>query len=296
MTVLAEDQSKEVTPDAVVQVNNTYGIVVEMKKHFDREKLKHFDQVKKYDADLVGWWTQNERLATNDLVLMTHYISKTAATDAYNEWMSNGNSYVRPFAIICFNYSTGSKEYFTLERAIGSLSDKIHDEDLRKVKAIPNDIIKKIISKYKFYDAPPPAIHTMVLLLDYVLPTLPKEAEFDKNSGQQSTRVQLTLDEAQDQLSHLCPQPTDSRDTKLPRREWVEVGLESLVECGIGEKVAGNPPKYVLRLLTAHRRKDTKEFLVERFMLKLKSDLSAGPGGGSNQGELFLLPPPTPSA
>jgi hypothetical protein len=64
-----------VTPDIVVQTDAKFGVVGEVTTKLAsdetswREKLL---QLKKYDDDLLGWWTEDERVDLHDIVLLLH--------------------------------------------------------------------------------------------------------------------------------------------------------------------------------------------------------------------------------
>jgi hypothetical protein len=285
MTLVRGETPKEVTPDGVVQVHAEYGIVVEMKKHFAPDQLDHLEQVKKYDEPMQGWWTGLGTIPRHDLVLLVHYFSKTRAVDALAKWKASGNSFSHPFAIVCFTHSQGGQEYFALERAAGSLSDTQHDEALRNVRPIPNRVLKEILSGYKFYDAPPPVMHTMILLMDYIVPTIVREEVYDQVKGTRRHYVEMTVNEAQEELGKYCQPPTDSRDAKLPRREWVEEALESLVSCKVAERIAGQRAKYRIGVSTSPKKRDTLNFLAER--LFRKKGKPEAPMGDGFQDELF---------
>ena len=293
MTPTKGENPHDQKPDGVVQVSNEYGIVVEMKKHFIDDKTEHFDQVMKYDQDLVGWWTSDETISSYDLVLMTHYFSSTRALDAFKKWTEDGNKYAHPFAIVSFTYSDGAKSYLALQRVFGQLTDAIHDEALRGIKPVNMQVLKRIIADWKFYDAPPPVVHTMELLLDYVCPTLPKESEFDKTKGKHKVFVKMTVDEAIKYLSHYCPKPTDSRDCQLPRREWIEEALEELVYCRLATKFAGKPTFYQIGLRNKTGKKDTITYIAERIAFRENEGARKAATVSEAQFEIFGEPEET---
>ena len=64
-----------VTPDLVIQLDENYGIVSEVKKSFPRDKelwIGNFNQIQKYDDDLKGWKTSTEKIKNIDIILLTH--------------------------------------------------------------------------------------------------------------------------------------------------------------------------------------------------------------------------------
>ena len=65
----------EVTPDTVVQRRPTQGIVAEVKHTFPpngetARRNEVFEQLKSYDENLEGWWTDTEEIEAHDIVLL----------------------------------------------------------------------------------------------------------------------------------------------------------------------------------------------------------------------------------
>ena len=74
---------KNVTPDLILQLNPNYGIVGEVKKSLPQNQefwKKYFTQLQKYDDDLKGWKTPNEKIKNIDLVFITDYLLKSQGT------------------------------------------------------------------------------------------------------------------------------------------------------------------------------------------------------------------------
>src|SRR5437879_7443193 len=102
-----------------------------MKKHVRDGGDRACVQVKSYDLDLSGWWTDSGKIPKNDLVLLTHYLSSTNAVDGAKAWLASGMSFDRPFAIVEYSFTETAQRWFVLKRVFGSLSDLAHDEKLR---------------------------------------------------------------------------------------------------------------------------------------------------------------------
>jgi len=250
----AGDKDKNaLTPDGLVIINDNYAVVCEMKKHFQLGKTSHFDQLKKYDTPLVDFW-ENKNIPNHDLVLLTHYFSKTAASDAFNEW-NKINKYERAMAIVEFSYSTQVKTYFTLAITTGRLSDQTHNEALRAVKKINDEHVSELLSKYKFYDGQPPLLYTMEVIYDYLLPLCINENE---QLIAPSQGFSFTSNQVRDYLQKLCiPQNENKQGNTLPKISWVKAALDKFVEIGLGKKTGD---EYILQLRT-NSKDDTKSFL-----------------------------------
>lgn len=270
MTKILDDGDLNITPDSVIQISNEYGVVAEMKKHFNEFDHSCFEQMEKYDDNLVGWWTENEKIDSHDLVLLTHYFSSTDAIDAFKSWCEGGNSFKRPFAIVEFTWSEGGQRYFSLKKIEGSISDSLHDEHLRKGKPIPEKIIIEGISNYKFYDADPPLIHMLQLIYDQTLTSFPEESEFDPVDGKQYPVISVSIKEVRDKMHELfVPEQHTERQPKLPKKKWVKDALEMMVKIQIAEKDTQNPDRY--KIMLKKRKKDTIEYFVHKISKKNKS-------------------------
>lgn len=247
------------TPDSIVTIDDRYSIIAEMKKHFANGKTKHFDQIKKYDNDFFDFWT-DEKIPRQDLVLLTHYLSKTNAIDTFQEWLKK-NNYERKFAIVEFNYTNQADVSFTLGLSYGELSDPEHNEALRTIKPIPNDIIVDLLSKYKFYDGTPPIIYMMQIIYDELLPTYIKLDEEDSGSGY---HIKINLQEARDKLQNLfVPPKLNKSSNSIPKLEWVKNAFESFVQIGLAKKNHQSDNTYIIELKTKVKE-DTKDFLAKK--------------------------------
>lgn len=268
MTVVRDHGLHNVTPDCVVQRDQKYGLVVEMKKHYrDSEDTEAFEQLATYDEDLLGWWTEDERIPTHDLVLLTHYLSSTRARDAYLLWVNRGKSFGRPFAIVEFNRAAQASAFYTLKRVEGQLSDSQHNEALRQGKPIPEGIVLDYIMRFKFYDGPPPLIHTMHLIHDYILPSLISPDGFDPARGKPT--VEVTVDGVASKLhEQFCGPQAENRHPMLPRKVWVEKALDELAAVGLAKVTSKEGERHYRFQLRRPRKRDTIEYLTGRMVRK----------------------------
>jgi len=277
------DGEKDLTPDSAIQTDQDNGIIAEMKKHFNNEKENQFDQIKKYDTDLKGWWTTNGNISSHDLVLLCHLFSSVAAKDAYENWLNQKNLFKRNFAIVEFSYQdSGQKQNFVLRRMDGGkLSDDVHDEALRKTKIITPKVVENLFSKYKFYDADPPLFHTLILIYNYILPLLINQEDFEEINSKGKKSIETDAETIRNMLQDQF-MPEDHYMT-LPKLRWVVEALNFLVDIKLAAKLNGN--KYNI-IIGAPSKKDLYEYFVSKLLTskKLKGKNRAVPGG---QQELF---------
>lgn len=279
--------SDTVTPDGVVQASDAYGIVAEMKKNFNRKSEEEtFEQLKKYDGDLVGWWTPNERIAGHDIALLTGLPTSTAATDAYARWREAGNSFQRPFAIVEFSLHTQAKVYMHLHRVAGQLSEPEHDERLRQSKQIDVLHLYQLFSRWKFMDNEPPILFMLVHVYEHTLPLFAAEGDFGRE-GATHPVVEVSAEEARNKMEEqFCRRDNDPRQFQLPRLAWVQKALDTLVEIGVASRVVKQKSKPKYRVEVRLRKKDTKEYFAER-LFALAERKQKKHAAGEKQVDLF---------
>jgi hypothetical protein len=280
-----DDPTAKLTPDAVIQVQQQYGLVAEAKKHFpSRNPSGPFDQIQTYDRDLLGWWNKDECIDQHDLILLTHVASSTQACDAYREWSRAGHAYERAFAIIEFGLFETGQHWYLLRRVDGRLSQSDHDERLRLGDKIQHGRLVELYEKWKFMDAEPPAMHMLLLLHDYVLPLFPTEDEFEEPTGKKRPVVEVTAERARDKMDELfCPPRRDTRQFRLPRIEWVKSALDTMVRVELAVRVPEKRNTYRV-VLKKTPGKDTIEFFAGKL---LQHEQQAKKKAAAAQPELF---------
>lgn len=273
----------EQTPDSGIQISQDYGIVAEMKKHFNEESGNQFEQIKKYDADLTGWWTKDGKIKNHDLVLLCHTISSINAKDSYDDWIANGNSFTKNFSIVEFSYlDTGQKQNLFLRRMDnGKLSDEVHDDALRKGKVISPKIIEKVFSKYKFYDPEPPLFHTLLLIYNSILPILIRQEEFEEVTEKRKKTVETSAILIRDMLQEqFLPK---NHYMTLPKLKWVIDALDFLVDIKLAAKLENKKYRITIQAPT---RKDLYEYFIEK-MISIKKSKDKIKNNANAQQELF---------
>jgi hypothetical protein len=272
------------TPDAVVQPRLDYGIIAEMKKHYrDGNDDTYIEQVKKYDQDLLGWWTKDEKLSPHDLVLLTHLGSATKALDAYEKWTKSGKSFQRPFAIVEYAYTEGADRYFMLRRRAGALTDKKYDEELRQGKHLAENLMIRLFAQCKLYDARPPLIHMLFLLYFQTLPLFLTDEEFEASTGKVRKHASVTVAQVRDKMEEqFYPHVPGPRQPKLPKKEWVQEALDALQDMELAKR--DGKDKYHV-LIAQPGRKDALSWLVAK-RLRVE-DRKSGSKPDASQGDLF---------
>ncbi|TKJ30856.1 hypothetical protein CEE39_07805, partial [bacterium (candidate division B38) B3_B38] len=184
---MSPEKGDTVTPDLVVQRTQVYGLIVEAKKTFPKEKNYWIDtlkQLKRYDGKLKGWFTNDEFIDTSDLVLMIHYPRAPAITEYIEERCREGElSFQNNFSIVSFVIE--EKLYFiNLEKRYGEIYDKYINDSLKNICRFPMEkLLCEKRREIKFYDDEPPMPYLLQILWHDVFSNMkedyPEDYPFD---------------------------------------------------------------------------------------------------------------------
>jgi hypothetical protein len=253
---MTRPDKKEVTPDIVIQRRPDEGTAAEIKHTFppsgEIERRKEiFEQLKNYDVDLLGWWTDSKRIKCHDLVLLTHLSHATHAVDFLTRDLAGTaiSTFARNLAIVGYYRSEQDQLYFTLKKEYGSLLDPQLSEKLRL--SVPIAVRHLIMARQvRFYDSPPPIPYTLRLLWEQVFPDLAQGIERDKKKG--FTPVPVTVENLTQTLQKFFGYEADATGNRgIPRSEWVANALRTLDLLRMAElgKAAGS---YTIRYKAIH--------------------------------------------
>jgi len=230
-----------ITPDLIVQVNNNYGIVCEAKKSFPKNKdywLKNFIQLEKYDDDLIGWETEDERIETSDIILLTHLKLSVPVRDYIEEKISRDElKFNNNFSLIGFTRSDELDTIMMLEKRYGKLFNLELDERLRQIERVP---LKKIIplNPIKFYDDKPELPYLMNILWTEIFNQYPEKEDFWTSGGIKIITIIVNLKDITDKLRVQFSDYSehDKRQQVVPKTKWVKEAMEEFVKLGYAKK------------------------------------------------------------
>jgi len=235
--------STEVTPDLLVQRTPTYGLVCEVKTNLPRysddevvvKRWNDMDaQLRKYDDNLVGWLTDNEKVKTSDVVLLVDMINGVDAADFIAKTRKERVGRRAPVVVGTDRPQQGEM-FVLLSRESGSLQDAALNEGLRRRRKIPFRVLELQLAKLKFCDSPPPnPLYTVQVLWDHLFPSMSNPGNFDALKRAYALKVTVKgLTRALQTYYGWVPR--DRRDVGIPRSDWVKDALDFLVETGDAE-------------------------------------------------------------
>lgn len=269
------------TPDLVIQITPSTGIIGEAKllvsgtpeKHWD----KYTDQLKRYDEELIGWWTTNEQIDQAYIVLITHIEYSSQIGDYIQTKLSyDDNKFNHPVSVIEFSRYQKSREYLFLRTRLGPMPS-IFEKDFRDGVKISLETLIYENKEKKFYDAKPQDIEYIMEILWQNIFT--KEAvnnpngsivysEHDKVYRIPINAVVLTK-EIQKTYGSVGGQ---DREVEYPHIDWVREALDKFVMIGLAEKSA-NDNDYIILFKKYSRPLEKFVQLIHKKKNKKDSDL-----------------------
>jgi len=87
--------NQDITPDSVIQFLDDLGFIVEAKISLPADESLWsgiLAQIKKYDDDLIGWWTQDEHINNHNVILLLH-MSRSVSFKKYRAALIENGHY-----------------------------------------------------------------------------------------------------------------------------------------------------------------------------------------------------------
>ena len=157
-----------VTPDIGVMLPDNTGVLGEVKHSFPKEQdywIGAFEQLMKYDNDLIGWPNNSETVSAHDLVLLTHQARARVVRNYFREKSATGEiNFTRPFCIVEYNRTSQSQEFFFFRVEEGGLSDEQVNKKLQDGASVPMGVFLNEYVAVKLYDAKPELPYLMFLM------------------------------------------------------------------------------------------------------------------------------------
>lgn len=235
--------SVQVTPDAAVQLNSSAGVIAEAKPGVSRsvEVWKaSLKQLEKYDDDLSGWWTEDEKIKSHDIVAIVPLPRVVNFIDtAHAELTTGAVKFDRPLSIVSFTKHSGAESMYVILRLettkFGTITDpNLHDK-LRR--AIPVDW-KRLLTIYKdkkFIDAEPELVYTLYVLWDFVLSN--RAGGKEPEAGQPWVGIDVEVGELTREVQDFYGFRSEGAHAiEVPRVSWIRKALDALVVFELASK------------------------------------------------------------
>ncbi|HKO19003.1 MAG TPA: hypothetical protein VJU82_08960 [Acidobacteriaceae bacterium] len=235
---------EDVTPDIVTQKSPNYGIAGEVKKQVSREPTRWHDprdQLRKYDDNLVGWWTNPETVSHSDAVLLIHQTRGRAfARYLEQQRLLDPRLVGEHSAIVEFNRADEGQPYLFFRREWGQICDAELAAKLDDGMSIP---MERVVLSFplKFYDSPPPVESLMLTLWADSFAARANRAVSE--SLEDFIPITVTVDDITSELQRAYGSgaiSSDERSTEFPQRSWIREALDAFVSSDFAVKEPGN--------------------------------------------------------
>ncbi len=241
-----------VTPDFIVQLNDKYGIVGEVKTLPNDVNLwdEEFQQLQKYDDSLVGWKTKDEKINCADLVLLTHYRRKNVVVKYLNKKLKNKEIELHnTFAYITFVKDFRNEYFLSFEKGFGALTNKEVNKSVENIVSVPLQFIIPRYGNVTFYDAKPPLLLVMCTLWKKVFNDCPPVDIYMDGRGKKIIKFDVNVYDLTALLKEKFTYSNDhdQRQPEIPEVEWVRSALDKFEELGYAEQQKLTPDNYTIK-------------------------------------------------
>jgi hypothetical protein len=231
----------QVTPDCVIQ-SNALGIISEVKVSLPLDESKWdrpIKQLKKYDRDLEGWWTDDEKITDYDVVSLVPLARAVRFGDLLEAGTRDGKwNFKHKTSVVGFFKTTGAtKEFLTLKKERGEMSNNDLGERLRQSRLIDFEHLIVEYRDKKFIDQMPPLPYMLQILWDNLFVKYASSVPMDENKGW--VPLKLSLDSVTTDLQEYYGfRSTGARSVEIPRKRFVRLAMDALVDFNLSEKTS----------------------------------------------------------
>ena len=261
------------TPDQVIQVGDRLGYVVEATRSLGASSenwTDEIDQLRKYDDDLVGWWTPNGRLGKSNVVLLlwTEFAKKFARL--MDERLKDaGDCFSRPTSVMSFSELSRNSDAIFLVKEWGDLDD---DATVRTELADGHSVTLRSIlasrfGRYRFYADRPITEYVMVVLWQDIFTQRAVETEYDESL--KAYAFEADVGELASSLQKLFgSEGNEEREREYPQRSWVREAMDAFVTLGLAGQLGTDRYLVRFRELRKHQRDIAEYFAQHRGSVK----------------------------
>jgi hypothetical protein len=258
--------NSEVTPDLVAQKSPSYGIVAEVKKSLSHEQKQWtgiLGQLRKYDDDLTGWWTDDERVAHSDTILLIHLSRSRAFVNFTEEQRGHDPSVVgQTSSIVEFSESQERAPYCFFRCEYGKITDREFSTALGNGVPVPLENVIQTFSNIHYYDADPPLVVLLTNLWTEYFPSMIEDGGYDDRKKQWEMRASVSKTAEEIQRAHgSLALHKDQRAVEFPRRSRVKQAFDFLVKHKLAMPPSDDSDEYVI--LRRRIRGDVLEHFIK---------------------------------
>jgi hypothetical protein len=241
--------SVRVTPDGILQFDANLGLVAETKVSLPKDVSSWDDdmiQLQKYDDDLVGWWTNDEHIKNHDIVALVPLSRAVKFADQLEAGVGTGKwSFQRKVAVVGFYKESGVKDFMSLKKERGELSQNDLNQRLRESRQIWLSLLITHYDDRKFVDHEPPLPYLLQIIWDQIFTKYAAEVPKGEDDKTKGISLTVTAEKVTSDLQQYFGFKSEGpRSPEIPRLKWVRKALDSLVEFKLAKAENG---EYVIK-------------------------------------------------
>lgn len=240
-----------ITPDLIAQKSKEYGIVAEAKKTLDQNQsnwIRHIRQLRKYDDNLEGWWTEHEKVTHSDTIMLIHQSRGRAFVRLLKHQRdSNPDSVGANTSVVEFFHSEETVPYYFFRLESGGVLDDELGKCLEDGVNIPLDDVHISFPNIQYYDAEPPMPLILFRLWTDVFSSMIEDGEYDEKTG--ATKIQVSVSDVTDELQQAYGSKAlrqDDRSGEFPKQSWIREAFERLIKYRLAIPLPDEDSEYVI--------------------------------------------------
>lgn len=231
--------STTITPDCVLQFDEKLGLVAEAKLGLPKSDEmwdEDIKQLEKYDDDLSGWWTADERMAKHDLVALVPLSRAVRFCDRLDSGVRDAKwTFERNVAVVGFFKTSGVKDFLSLKKECGALSLNDLDQRLRESRQIAIDLLILKYKDRKFVDHMPPLPYLLQIMWDHLFTRYAADVQESESGG--AVRLSLSVEKVtKDLQEYFGFTSTGARSPEIPPLNWVRKAFDALASSKLASK------------------------------------------------------------
>jgi hypothetical protein len=242
---------------------------------------RHVRQLQKYDDDLIGWWTDDERLGDDSNTILLVSLEKSVKFRKHvEEAIRDGVSFKKPIAFVGFMQTGTPEESVLFQLDWGKINNRQLNDALEDRKLIPLERFVASLGPLKFYDSPPPVEYMMEVLWNQLFNDLKISVKMDERT--KTWPISISIPGITSDLQRLYGQvhdPRDLREVSFPNIAWVREAIEHFEVLGLAKREDLDNYTILFKNLRgdllerfSKARKLMKKKLEKRKQLELKLD------------------------
>lgn len=226
----------KVTPDITLQLSSDRGIVIELKESLPRNDgtnprdlwAAKFEQIKKYDVELVGWDTKSKKVKEQELVLLVNQ-KFTQKVKAYIQSKNlEYNNFSKSFCIIQYAPANGRKEAIFIRKEEGRIGDFSTVKEAELVEGVTVEmryLLSSGLSSVKFLDYKPPVTHTMNILWKHIFTSMISLETWRQSNIDKERVIDLDV-KVKDLVEKVRNEYADKSSKSSLQESWIEEALD----------------------------------------------------------------------